>query len=129
MVLICIMSHQAKLIEVCKQPPGVDISQAVSHLQVCECSRKHLKVTKTSEREQAQASIEFLIHCCKEWKTQRDFYMKLTDRNSVTGGKAAGVGFRLGLVFLSAVLCVLCVFACACACAFVRTVTSLRTMS
>ncbi len=72
-LLICIMSHQAQLIEVSKQPPGVDISQAVPHLQVCECSQKHLKATKESGREWAPAlccaCIEFLIHCCKEWKT------------------------------------------------------------
>lgn len=51
MQMICIISHQAKLIEIRKQPPWVDISQAVGHLQVCERSRKHLRGTKKAERE------------------------------------------------------------------------------
>lgn len=51
MQMICIISHQAKLIEIRKQPPWVNISQAVGHLQVCERSRKHLRGTKKAERE------------------------------------------------------------------------------
>lgn len=50
LLLICIMSHQAKLIEVCKHSPGVNISQAVPHLQVCQGSEKHLKATKGVRR-------------------------------------------------------------------------------
>lgn len=45
-LLICIMSHQAKLIEVCKHSPGVNIGQVVPHLQVCQGSEKHLKAIK-----------------------------------------------------------------------------------
>lgn len=51
MQMICIISHQAKLIEIRKQPPRVNISQAVRHLQVRERSRKHLRGTKKAERE------------------------------------------------------------------------------
>lgn len=65
-LLICMKSHQAKLIEVCEQSPGVYVSQAAPDLQVCECSQKHLKATKEvreREREWAQAighaSIKF----------------------------------------------------------------------
>lgn len=46
MLLVCIMSHQAKLIEVCKHPPGINISQPVPHLQVCQRCQKHLKTTE-----------------------------------------------------------------------------------
>lgn len=45
-LLICVMYYQAKLIEVCKQSPGVDVSQAGPRLQACERSRKHLRATK-----------------------------------------------------------------------------------
>lgn len=67
-LFICIRSHQAKLIKVCKQPPGVDISQAVPHVQVGEGSQKHLKATKQSEKEKAQAicCASITILCCKE---------------------------------------------------------------
>ena len=47
MLRISMVSHQAELIEVCKQPPGLDVGQAVRHLKVCECSQKHLKATKS----------------------------------------------------------------------------------
>lgn len=71
MQLICIMSHQAKLIEVRKQPPGVDIGQAAPHLQVCECRQKHLKDTKKL-REDAPAifcaGLTFIIHSVKNEK-------------------------------------------------------------
>ncbi len=93
------VSHQAKLIEVCKQPPGVDISQAGPHLQVCQHRQKHLKATKKSKREKAQpiccASIEFLIHCHKEWKTLRLLRASHWQQEK---HKEWGVGFHLGLV-------------------------------
>ena len=79
--LICITSHQAKLVEVCEQPPGVDVIQAVGRLQVRECRRKHLNATKKSEKERERerereridyyqdiccASIKFLMRRCEE---------------------------------------------------------------
>lgn len=47
MLRISMVSHQAELIEVCKQPPGLDVGQAVCHLKVCECSQKDLKATRS----------------------------------------------------------------------------------
>lgn len=107
--LICIVSHQAELVEVCEQPPGVDVDQAVRRLQVRECRREHLSATKKRERERERtdyyqdiccARIKFRTRRCKEWKIppKRDFYTKLTHRNSVTGGKSTKQRV-LGFVF------------------------------
>lgn len=39
---VCMPAHQTEFVEVRKEPPGVDVRQAVSHLQVGQRGGKHL---------------------------------------------------------------------------------------
>lgn len=80
MKLICMLSHQAKFIQVCKQPPWVNISKAALQLQVCERRQKHLnkKKQKTSDRRShlLKPGIKFQTSCYSERKTWRHFLWK-----------------------------------------------------
>lgn len=94
MARICMLSHQAKLIEVGIQPPGINISQAVPHLQVCQCSWKHLKATQKPERQKRlRVSIVPVLHFYGNHKEEPQ-WQEFNDRKNTKQQV-----FCLGLVY------------------------------
>lgn len=58
---VCMLSHQTELVEVGKEPPGVDVSQAVPHLQVGQRGRKHLEGSGRGCRQSERKGRERVI--------------------------------------------------------------------